>query len=73
MDCSSQSSLSFTISQHLLKLMSVGGMCNFIGSVSSQQQFEATDQLYSPQTDLVTALRQISVTALCYSSVLFRK
>ena len=73
MDCSSQSSLSFTISQCLLKLMSVGGVCNFICSVSSQRKFEATDQRYSPQTDLVTALGQISVTALCYSSVLFRQ
>jgi len=41
----------------------VRGTYNFLGSVSSQQKFEVTDQDYSPQTDRVTALRQISVTA----------
>ena len=51
----------------------VRGVCNFLGSVSSQQKFEATDQCYSPLTDHVTALGQSSVTAPCYSSVLFRK
>ena len=40
----------------------VGGVCNFLGSVSLQQKFETT-----------TALGQTSVTALCYISVLFRK
>ena len=57
---------------------------NLLSSVSSQQKFEATDlkpsACHSSQTncvialgswtDHVTALRQISVTALCYSSVL---
>ena len=52
---------------------SVGGVCNFLGSVSSQQKFGAMDQHYNPWTDPVTALRQISVTALCYISFLFRK
>ena len=33
-------------------------MCNFLGSVSSQQKFEVTDQCYSPWMDQ------------CYSSVL---
>ena len=36
---------------------SVGGVCNFLGSVSSQQKFEAWT----------------TVTVTCYSSVLFRK
>ena len=40
-----------------------GGVCNFLSSVSSQQKFEAMDQPYSPWTDCVTTLRQISVTA----------
>ena len=53
--------------------LSVGGVCNFLSSVSSQQKFEAMDQHYSPQTNCVTALGQISVTALCNNSVLFRK
>ena len=61
-----QSSLPFTISQSLLKLISVGEVCNFIGSVSSQRNFEVTDQRYSPQTYLVTALGQIGVTAQFY-------
>ena len=39
----------------------VRGVCNFLGSVSTQQKFEAADQGYSSQTDQ------------CYSSVLFRK
>ena len=39
---------------------------NFLSSVLSQQKFEVTDQRYSPRTDHVTALRQISVTALFY-------
>ena len=51
----------------------VEGVCNFLDSVSSQEKFEATDQGYRPRTDCVTALGQISVTAPCYSSVLFRR
>ena len=45
--------------------LDVGGVCNFLGSVSSQQKFEASDQRYSPQMTSVTAPR--------YTSVLFRK
>ena len=44
----------------------VGGECNFLGSVLSQQKFEATDQRYRPRTDHVTALGQISVIAPLY-------
>ena len=51
----------------------VGDMRNFLDSVLSQQKFEAVDQHYSPRTDRVTDLGQISVTAPCYSSVLLRK
>jgi len=40
---------------------SVEGVCNFLGSVLSQQKFEAMDQCYSLQMDQ------------CYSLVLFRK
>ena len=39
-------------------LPTVGGVCNFLNSVSLQQKFEATDQRYSPQMDQ------------CYSSAL---
>ena len=42
-------------------MVSGRGVCNFLGSVSSQQKFEATDQLYSSRMDQ------------CYSSVLFGK
>ena len=42
----------------------VKGVGNFLSSVSSQQKSE---------TDCFIALGQISVTAPCYSSVLFRK
>ena len=42
-------------------MVSGRGVCNFLGSVSSQQKFEATDQLYSARMDQ------------CYSSVLFGK
>ena len=51
-------------------------MCNFLSSVLSQQKFEVTEvqAFHSSQlSDSVTALGQISVTAPCYSSVLFRK
>ena len=44
----------------------VCGVCNFLGSVLSQQKFEMSDIS-------VTALGQTSVTAPCYTSVLFRK
>ena len=44
----------------------VWGVCNFLGSVLSQQKFEMSDIS-------VTALGQTSVTAPCYTSVLFRK
>ena len=57
----------------VLVFLSVGGVCNFLSSVSSQQKFEEMDQRYSPQTNRVTVLGQISVTAPCYISVLFRK
>ena len=36
-------------------------VCNFLGSVSSQQKFEVIDQRYSPWTDRVTTLGQINV------------
>ena len=50
----------------------------FLGSVSPQQRFEVTDikalgAALRSRTDRVVALRQISVTAPCYSSVLFRR
>jgi len=54
----------------LFSVDDVKGVCNFLGSVSSQQKFEVTD--VKPPWH-VTALGQISVTAPCYSSVLFRK
>ena len=57
----------------VLVFLSVGGVCNFLSSVSSQQKFEEMDQRYSPQTNRVTVLGQISVTAPGYISVLFRK
>ena len=43
---------------HTSYLGNVRGVCNFLGSVSSQQKFEAMDQHYSPWTDQ------------CYSSML---
>ena len=46
----------------------VRGVCNFLGSVLSQQKFEATDIKALSASQLLD-----SVTALCYSSVLFRK
>ena len=63
--------LIFYIQKYSPKIHSlgVGGVCNFLGCVSSHQKFEVTD----PRTDRVTALGQISVTAPRYSSVLFRK
>ena len=54
----------------------LSGECNLLGSVSSQQNLEATDVKalgLSHLSDSVIALGQISVTALCYSSVLFRE
>ena len=63
--------LEFLLQHQSFQLL--GEECNFLGSVLSQQKFEVTDQHYSPQTDHVTALGQISVIAPCYSSVLFRK
>ena len=48
--------------------MTVRGVCNFLGSVSSQQKFEVTDF-----EALGVSQLSDSVTALCYSSVLFRK
>ena len=48
--------------------MTVRGVCNFLGSVSSQQKFEATDVKALGVSQFLD-----SVTALCYSSVLFRK
>ena len=60
----------------------MSGECN-LSSVSLQQKLEATNikalsawidrvTALGSQTDRVIALRQISVTAPCYSSVLFR-
>ena len=48
--------------------MTVRGAGDFLGSVSSQQKFEATDLKALGVSQLSG-----SVTALCYSSVLFRK
>ena len=66
-------SLDFIVSHEI-----VGGMCNLLGSVWSQQKFELTDvkALSTSQlsdsvtalcswTDAVIALQQISVTVLC--------
>ena len=44
-------------------------MCNFLGSVSSQQKLEAMDQHYNPRTGQCYSSRMDQ----CYSSVLFRK
>ena len=49
--------------------MDVGGACNFLGSVSSQQTSEATDQHYSPRTLLQLSdgpMLQLRVTAQFY-------
>ena len=54
-------------------LIIVGEVCKFLSSVLSQQKIEATDQCYSLGWASITALGQTSVTAPCYSSVLFRK
>ena len=66
----------------------MSGKCMLLGFVSSQQRFEVTDikalsvsQILDlgqtialrSRTDHVVALRHISVTAPCYSSILFRK
>ena len=48
-----------------MSLVSVRGVCNFLGSVSSQQKFEAMD-VKTLKTDHVSALGQISVTAQFY-------
>ena len=74
---------------HTSYVGNVRGVCDFLGSVSSQQKFEASDvnaldrTCPSSQTDCVIALcsgtdhvialGQINVTAPCYSSVLFIK
>ena len=72
----------YVISQQLhtpwQELMVLSGECNLLGSVSSQQKFEATDVKALSMSQLsdrlcYIALGQISVTALCYSSVLLRK
>ena len=57
----------------VLVFLSVGGVCNFLSSVSSQQKFEEMDQRYSLQTNRVTVLGQISVTAPCYTQFYLRK
>ena len=71
----------------ILILVVLSGECNRLGSVSSQQKFEAMDIKALGASQLldrpcysswfsnrpVIALRQIRVTALIYSSVLFRK
>ena len=46
----------------------IRGMCNFLSFVSSQQTFEAMDVKALGNSQLSD-----SVTAPCYSSVLFRK
>ena len=54
----------------------MSGECNLLSSVSSQQKFEAMVVKTLDRTqrsDRVSALGQISVTALYYSSLLFRK
>ena len=72
----------------LKSVLVLSGECMLLGSVSSQQRCGVTDikalgvsQLSGlgqtvlalrSRTDRVIALRQISVTALCYCSVLFR-
>ena len=51
----------------------VRGVCHFLGSVSSQQKSEVMDVKAlgaSQLSDSVAALGQISITALCYSSML---
>ena len=46
-------------------LQGVGGACNFLGSVSSQQKFEVTDQHYSLRMDQCYS----SQMDRCYSSM----
>ena len=66
--------------------MFLSGECNLLGSVSSHQKFEATDIKILSTSPLLDILcyssrflnrpsysYQVSITALCYSSVLFRK
>ena len=63
------------------EVVNIRGVCNFLGSVSSQQKFKwqtsITDFGQASVTSLgqacVIALGCTSVTAPCYSSVLFRK
>ena len=51
-----------------------GGVCNFLGSVSSQQKFEAADRHYSPQTGQCHSSQadqcHSSWMDQCYNSVL---
>ena len=49
-------------------MATVRGVCNFLGSVSSQQKFEVTDVKALGVSQLSD-----SVIALCYCSVLFGK
>ena len=57
--------------------MKLSGECILLSSVSSQQNLEGRTleplACHSSWTDHVIALRQISVTAPCYGSILFRK
>ena len=66
-----------TSSCNLMVSRYLSGKCNLLGSVLSQQKFEEQtlkpSACHSSWTDRVIALRQISVTAPCYSTVLFRK
>ena len=39
-----------TVKKQTSSVSSVGGVCNFLGSVSSQQKFEAMNQHYSSRT-----------------------
>ena len=56
-------------------------VCDFLSSVSSQQKFEVMEgpvlELHVIAlrylTDHVVAFRQVSVTAPCYTSIVFRK
>ena len=74
--------LDVQIIMYKISYMDTSGECNLLGSVSSQQKFEVTDVKALGVSQLsdtlqysfwLSGLGQISVTAPCYSSVLFRK
>ena len=68
-----------SIQTHNSSCPSVGGVCNFLGSFSLQQKFEVMDRpVLQPHVNFLGHRKiwsngQTSVTASCYSSVLFRK